>query len=158
MIMATAPLTFGGEETFSVPPERLFAALTDLDQLLKTIPDLVSSEKIDDRTLHCVVRPGFSFLRGTLRLAITIVDRDAPKSASMRISADGIAAHISIESRLQIDPIEGGSRLAWTAAVVELKGLVATISRGLISAAAERTIKSAWARVHAEVDETSPKR
>jgi carbon monoxide dehydrogenase subunit G len=152
--MATAPLTFGGEETFSVPPERLFAALTDLDQLTKTIPDLVSSEKIDDQTLHCVVRPGFSFLRGTLRLAITIVDRDTPKSASMRIAADGIGAHITIESRLQVDPIEGGSRLTWTAAVVELKGLVATISRGLISAAAERTIKKAWARVHAELDAT----
>jgi carbon monoxide dehydrogenase subunit G len=149
-----APLTFGGEETFSVSPERLFAALTDLDQLTKTIPDLVSSERIDDQTLHCVVRPGFSFLRGTLRLAIEIVDLDAPKSASMKIAADGIGAHFNIESRLQIDPIESGSRLIWTAAVVELKGLVATISRGLISAAAERTIKNAWARVHAEVDAT----
>jgi carbon monoxide dehydrogenase subunit G len=149
-----APLTFGGEETFPVPTERLFAALTDLDQLAKTIPDLVSSEKIDDRTLHCVVRPGFSFLRGTLRLTISIVDLDGPKSASMRIAADGIGAHINIESQLQIDPTEGGCKLTWTAAVIELKGLVATISRSLISAAAERTIKNAWARVHAEVDAT----
>jgi carbon monoxide dehydrogenase subunit G len=153
-----AQLTFGGDETFSVPPERLFAALTELDQLTKTIPDLVSSETIDDQTLHCVVRPGFSFLRGTLRLAITIVDLDPPQSASMRIAADGIGAHINIESQLQIDPTEGGCKLTWTAAVIELKGLVATISRGLISAAAERTIRNAWARVHAELDGTSPQR
>ena len=46
-----APLTFGGEETFSVPPERLFSALTDLDQLTKIVPDLVSSERIDERML-----------------------------------------------------------------------------------------------------------
>src|SRR4051812_43830427 len=76
-VMAS-PLTFGGEETFSVPPERLFAALTDLDQLTKIIPDLVSSERIDERTLKCVVRPGFSFLRGTLKLQISIIDRQPP--------------------------------------------------------------------------------
>jgi carbon monoxide dehydrogenase subunit G len=152
-IMST-PLTFGGEETFSLPPDRLFAALTDLDQLAKTIPELVSSEKIDGRTLHSVVRPGFSFLRGTLRLSITVVDLQPPQSARMNVAADGIGAHITVESRLQIDPLDAGSRLTWTATVVELKGLVATISRGLISAAAERTIRNAWARLHAEVDAT----
>jgi carbon monoxide dehydrogenase subunit G len=145
-------LTFGGSETFSVPPERLFAALTDLNQLATTIPDLVSSEKIDDRTLHCVVRPGFSFLRGTLRLAITIVDLDPPHSANMKVATDGIGAHILVESQLQIDQLDAGSRLTWTATVVALKGLVATLSRPLISAAAERTIQNAWATVHRELE------
>lgn len=149
--MAT-PLTFGGDETFSVPPEQLFTALTDLDELTKIIPDLVSSERIDERTLNCVVRPGFSFLRGTLKLRIAIVDLQPPQSATMHVDADGIGAHIKVESRLAIAPDQAGSRLTWTATVVELKGLVATVSRPLISAAADRTIRKAWERVHAEVE------
>ena len=149
--MAT-PLTFGGSVWFSVPPERLFAALTDLDELAATIPDLVSSQRIDDRTLHCVVRPGFSFLRGTLRLAISIVDLQSPQLARMSIAADGIGTHIAVESQLHIEAADAGSKLDWTASVVELKGLVATVSRPLISAAAERTLQNAWAKIHAKLD------
>ena len=145
------PLTFGGSESFSAPPERLFAALTDLDELAATIPDLVSSQRIDERTLHCVVRPGVSFLRGTLRLAISIVDLQPPQFARMTIAADGIGTHITVESQLHVEATDGGSKLDWTAAVVELKGLVATVSRPLISAAAERTIQNAWAKIHAQL-------
>ena len=87
-----AAVTFGGNEIFSAPPEQVFAALTDLDRLPRLIPELVSAEKIDDRTLNCVVRPGFSFLRGTLRMTITIIDMNAPKTASMKVSAAGIGA------------------------------------------------------------------
>jgi carbon monoxide dehydrogenase subunit G len=143
------PLAFGGSESFSVPPERLFAALTDLDELAATIPDVVSSERIDERMLNCVVRPGFSFLRGTMRLAITVVDLQPPQSARMSIAADGIGTHITVESQLHIEPADAGSKLDWTASVVELKGLVATVSRPLISAAAERTIQNAWVKIHA---------
>jgi uncharacterized protein len=146
------PLTFGGSESFSVPPERLFAALTDLDELAATIPDVVSSERIDERTLHCIVRPGFSFLRGTLRLAIKIVDSQLPQLARMTIAADGIGTHITVDSQLHIEAADGGSKLDWTASVVELKGLVATVSRPLISAAAERTIQNAWTKIHAKLD------
>ncbi len=85
-----APLTFGGKETLSAPPEQVFAALTDLDRLPRLIPELVSAEKIDDRTLNCVVRPGFSFLRGTLRMTIVVVDTNPPRTASMKVSATGI--------------------------------------------------------------------
>jgi carbon monoxide dehydrogenase subunit G len=149
-----APLSFGGDETFSVPPERLFTGLTNLDDLTKIIPDLVSSERTDERTLNCVVRPGFSFLRGTLKLHIEIVDLQPPQSATMHVDADGIGAHIKVESRLTIAADQAGSRLTWTANVFELKGLVATISRPLISAAADRTIRKAWERVHAEIEGT----
>ncbi len=148
--MAT-PLTFGGSESFSAPPERLFAALTDLDELAATIPDLVSSQRIDERTLNCVVRPGFSFLRGTLRLAISIVDLQPPHFARMAIAADGIGTHITVVSQLHVEAADCGSKLDWTAAVVDLKGLVATVSRPLISAAAERTIQNAWAKIHAKL-------
>jgi carbon monoxide dehydrogenase subunit G len=150
--MPTSPLTFGGTEFFSAPPEQLFAALTDIGQLSKTIPDLVSSEQIDQRTLKCVVRPGFSFLRGTLRLTISLGEFRPSESATMTVAAAGIGAQIRVTSELQIVPMNSGSQLNWSASVVELKGLVATISRPLISAAAEQVIQRAWQRFHAELD------
>jgi carbon monoxide dehydrogenase subunit G len=144
--MSTAPLTFGGEERFAAPPERVFDLLTDLDQLSATIPDLVSAEKTDDRTLQCVVRPGFSFLRGTLRVTIALGEIDRPTAAEMHVAAKGIGTRIGVESRVQVAADVAGSKLTWTAEVVELKGLAATVGRTLIAAAAEQVIRTAWQR------------
>src|SRR6185437_14433388 len=77
---------FGGEERFAAAPERLFAVVTDLETLSENIPNLVSAERTDERTLKCVVRPGFSFLRGTLKLTISLADLEPPTAAAMTIA------------------------------------------------------------------------
>ena len=150
--MSPAALEFQGEETFAVPPERVFTELTDLDRLAQTVPDVISAKRIDDKTLACVVRPGFSFLRGTLKLTINMLDLAPPHSATMRIDSRGIGQTVRIESQIAISPEGAGSRVAWTAAaVVELKGLVATISPPPVHAA-DQVVRTAWARMHAELE------
>jgi carbon monoxide dehydrogenase subunit G len=152
-----APFEFHGEEHFDVPPARLFADLTDLDFFAQIIPDLQSSQRVEERTLKCVVRPGFSFLRGTLNLTIALGEMSPPQLAAMQVTADGIGAHLAIDSQLEIAPDATGSRLNWSGTVVELKGLVATISRPLIRAAAEQVIRQSWQNVRTALDE-QPKR
>ena len=142
--MSAATLEFQGEEHFAVPPERVFAVLTDLDRLQHSIPDLVSAERVDERTLSCVVRPGFSFLRGTLKLTIHLADFVPPKSATMRIDSRGIGQTVGVESRIAIEPEGAGSKVDWRARVVELKGLVATISPALVCGAADQVVRTAW--------------
>ena len=115
------------------------------------IPDLVSAERVNDSTLNCVVRPGFTFLRGTLRLTITLAELQPPHQATMNVKAKGIGAELQVVGKLQITPTDGGSRLGWSAQVVALKGLVATISRPLIAAAAEKTIENVWQRIRAQL-------
>jgi carbon monoxide dehydrogenase subunit G len=141
------PLSFSGEEHFDVPPAQLFATLTDLGALPSIIPNLESSQRVDERTLKCVVKPGFSFLRGTLNLTIALGELAPPESAVMQVTADGIGAHLVIDSQLKIAAEGTDSRLNWSATVTELKGLVATISRPLIAAAADQVIRHAWQRV-----------
>ncbi len=151
--MAHSTTEFGGQEPFRAPPEKLFALLTDLDALAATIPDLVSSEKIDDRMLKCVVRPGFSFLRGTMKLAISVGETSPPTSATMNVDAQGIGVSMKVTSRLAISPEGEGSRLDWTANVCELKGLIAAVSPGLIKAAADQVIRHAWMAVRKQLGE-----
>jgi carbon monoxide dehydrogenase subunit G len=144
---------FGGSEQFRASPEKLFALLTDLDALSATIPDLVSAERVDERTLKCVVRPGFSFLRGTMKLAIALVDSTPPESAAMNVDAQGIGVAMKIASGLKISPDGDGSRLDWTAAIVERKGLISAVSPGLIKAAADQVIRHAWGAVRKQLGE-----
>jgi len=144
---------FGGEESFAAPPERLFALLTDLDQLAATIPDLVSSERPDERTLKCVVKPGFSFLRGTLKLSITLADLQPSESAALDVAAQGIGVAMHIVSQLRIAAEGDGSRLTWTARIERMSGLVTTVSPALVRAAADRTVRHAWQQVRTRLGE-----
>ncbi len=147
------PIEFGGEELFRASPEQLYGLLTDLDAMAATIPDLVSAEKVDGRTMKCVVRPGFSFLRGTMRLTIMLGETEPPSAAVMTVAAQGIGVSMSVLSRLVIAPEGDGSRLTWTAKVEELKGLIAAVSPGLITAAADQVIRHAWVKVRAQLGE-----
>lgn len=146
--MPLTALTFSGRETFKLPPETLFARITDLDQMVTSIPGLESSKRVDAQTVQCVIRPGFSFLRGTVNAQIRLVDSQPPKSARMEVAASGIGLSMRIESTLEVGPTADGSQLDWTATVVELKGLVATLSRPLISSAADQVIRGAWRKLH----------
>ena len=138
---------FGGEEIFAAEPARLFALLTDLDVLGEITPDKVSSARTADGGLECVVRPGFSFLRGTLKLKFTLADLAPPTAASLHVQGNGIGVDVRVESSLRISPHETGSKLAWNAKVVSLKGLVATVSSGLIAAAADQVMRQGWQKI-----------
>ena len=138
---------FGGQERFAAPPEKLFALLTDLDAMAAIIPDLVSSERVDERTLKCVVRPGFSFLRGTMRMTIALGELKPTQSAAMTVSAQGIGVSMNVVSQLNIAPDGPGSLLTWSARIDQLKGLISAVSPSLIKAAADQVIRHAWEQV-----------
>ena len=151
--MSNEPSEFGGEEHFQATPERLYAQLTDLDAMTRTIPDLLSAERAEDGSLQCVVRPGFSFLRGTLKLTIGLADLQPPSHAAMRVAAQGIGVSMRILSHLNIAADGDGSKLVWDARLEERKGLAAALSPGLIKAAADQVIRHAWAQVRGQLGE-----
>lgn len=142
--MPAAQLEFGGTENFPASPVRVFGVLTDLDAMADMIPDLQSCQRSGPQAIDCVVRPGFSFLRGTLKLHIDVGGLEPPKRATMHVAAQGIGVSMKIESQLEIEPIPTGSQLTWTARIVEQKGLVATLSPALVRAAADQVIRHAW--------------
>jgi carbon monoxide dehydrogenase subunit G len=145
-------MQFSGEETFAAPRERVYALLVDLDALPGSIPDLASSKRVDERTLEAVVRPGFSFLRGTMKLRISLDELTPPSAATLKIDSSGIGVSMKITSRMQLtEPTPGETKVAWQAEVSELKGLVATVSPGLVRAAADQVVRHGWKELHAKI-------
>jgi carbon monoxide dehydrogenase subunit G len=147
------PIEFAGEELFQASSDRVYALLTNLDAMAGTIPDLVSSERAGDQTLKCVVRPGFSFLRGTMKLQIELADLEPPERAVMQVAAQGIGVSMRIVSQLQVTSEGSGARLVWSAQVDQLKGLIAALSPSLIKAAADQVIRHAWTQVRKQLGE-----
>jgi carbon monoxide dehydrogenase subunit G len=152
--MSTPVPPLKGKERFNAPPAKLYAELTNLDALAANIPDLQSSQKVDDRTLQCVVKPGFSFIRGTMKTRIHLAETTPDQRVVMKVSASGIGMGMEIESRLNILPEDGGaaSTLDWEAAVVGRSGLLSLVGPSLIQGAAEKTIRDGWEKLRARVE------
>lgn len=139
-------LEMAGEERFEQGADRVFAVVTDLSLLAQNIPDLVSYELVSDESLKCVVRPGFSFLRMTMKTQIQMVREPESRSAKLRVSSQGIGAAMEVESQLSVSEADGGSVLKWAAQVVKTSGLVSTVSQDLVRAAADQVIRAGWQR------------
>ena len=148
-----ATLSFSGDESFDAPADRVYGLLTDAARMIEFMPDVASHEVIDAKTLRCVVRPGFSFLRGTMKMVIHIDELAAGREAKMTVDSEGIGVAMRIESTMLVEPVGERSRMRWSAEVTNMKGLVATLSPGLIKAAAEQVIRGTWDRVRARLAE-----
>jgi carbon monoxide dehydrogenase subunit G len=156
--MPAAIEPFTGEEQFDAPPARVFAAITDPETLARAIPDLTSHERVDGRTLKGTVRPGFSFMRASMKLVLTVDEAVPPAAgqpgrAEMNISSSGIGTLMKVGCRLELHAAPaGGTRLAWTATVQERKGLISAVSPALIRGAADKVIRDGWDSIRREVE------
>lgn len=148
---ALDPMT--GEELFKAARSKVFAALTDLDALKQSIPDLQSAEIIDPRTLKCVVRPGFAFIRGTMKLSIHLVKVLPDEEIVMKVNAAGIGLTMEIETNLRLEAIESlKTRLVWRTQVVNRTGLISLVGASLIQGAAEKTIRDGWTKLRERLE------
>ncbi len=98
---------FEGDRDFSLTADALFARLSDARFLVQCIPDVetVISQEADRASL--VLRPGFSFVRGTLEVSLLIVDAVAPSSARVLLHSKGIGSSSDVEAALTLAPHRG---------------------------------------------------
>ena len=145
-------LQLSGEEHFSQTPTEIWPRLTDSEFLAKCLPDLASAESDGSGRLVCRVRPGLSFIKGTLKVTLDIFDQQPPDSVRMRIHSKGIGASALVEMAFKMSEIEAGTQLSWSAEVKDLSGLLKPISHSLIAAAARKVIEDGWAAFRNQLD------
>ena len=140
-----------GEERFTQPRTEIWSRLTDAEFIAGCLPQLASAEPDDSVFLVCRVRPGLAFLKGTIRVSFDAYDRQPPASVRIRIHSKGIGSSAVVETTLALTTLDAGTRVAWSADIVELGGLLKPVSRNLIEAAAHKVIAAGWARFKEEL-------
>lgn len=145
--------TFRGEEVFQAAPQRTFEALADPDVIARCIPDLVSSERVDDRMLQCIVKPGFSFIRAKMKMTVALSEVEAPgRTLVLDIASKGIGASMKVRCRVSVHEHGEASRIEWEARITELGGLIAAVSPTLIRGAADKIVHEGWSRLRGIVE------
>jgi carbon monoxide dehydrogenase subunit G len=142
---------FEGDKDFPQPPVELWAKLTDARFLVQCIPDVesVTEQEADHAVL--VLRPGFSFVRGTLDVTLRVVDAVSPASARYVVVSKGIGSSADVEATVALAPEGTGSRVHWTAEVKTLGGLLKMVPSGLIRGAAQKVVNDAWNAVEGKL-------
>jgi carbon monoxide dehydrogenase subunit G len=144
-------IRFEGDRDFTQAPADLWSKLTDPQFLVVCIPDVQKVESASADQAKLVLRPGFSFARGTLDIDLKVVDAVAPTSARMIIHGKGIGSSSHVEATLALSPQGSGSRVHWVAEIKELGGLLKLVPGGLIRGAAEKVVNDAWTAVGARL-------
>jgi carbon monoxide dehydrogenase subunit G len=143
---------FEGDRTFPLPPEPLFAKLRDADFLAHSVPDAtVNGQPTRDRAAY-TVRPGFSFARGTMDVTLEVLDAREPEALKYRLTSKGVGSSNVVETELHLTPEGDGTRVHWTARIVDLGGLLKMVPAGLIRGAAQKVIEDVWAGVAARLE------
>jgi carbon monoxide dehydrogenase subunit G len=141
-----------GSQDFSKPVAEAWTRLSDARVLAPCIPGVETIRQADADEAVCVIRPGFSFVRGTLELTLRVLERVPDKLVRLQINSKGIGSTTEVSAVLNLEPKEGGSQAQWTADVT-LGGLLRAVPAGLIQAAAQKVIGDAWSAVAAKMSE-----
>jgi carbon monoxide dehydrogenase subunit G len=146
-------LHFEGDTDFSQPPTFVRAKLSDVSFLASCIPDLQSATPREDGTVVCVVRPGFSFIRGTLEVTIQVAEAVEGQPLRIQAHGKGIGSSNDVELALQFAERDGGTQIHWTADVTKLGGLLKAMPTGLLKGAAQKVIADVWQQAKQKVAE-----
>ena len=126
-------LQVSGKEDFSQLASEIRDCLTDAEFLANCLPDLETAEYDESGSLVCRVRPGLSFVKGTLKVALDIFDERSSDAVRIHVRSKGIGSSALVETAAKLSTIDTGTRLHWSEEVTELGGLLKPASRGLVA-------------------------
>jgi len=147
---------FEGERKLLQEPGTCWSQLTDPGFLVQCIPNIESLSQSQPDQLRFKVRPGVSFVRGTLDVVVKIDKIEPAKSARYRIHSQGIASSSEVEVLLTFTPAESGTHLNWAADIKLLGGLLKAIPQGLIQASAHKVINDILSAVETKLNAVPP--
>jgi carbon monoxide dehydrogenase subunit G len=142
---------FEGERIFLLPPDKLWPKLRDAAYLARCIPDGTPHDGATRDKAACTVRPGFSFMRGSIDVTIEVLGGQEPTSLKFSQKSKGIGSSSEVETALTLSPCEEGTKVTWRAEVKSLGGLFKMVPSGLIRGAAQKVIEDVWSGVAEKV-------
>ena len=144
-------MQFQGERTLAVPIDIVYSRLTDATYLTSCIPDATPVGTPTADVAQCSVRPNLSFARGNLDVAIKVILRQPNAASKFMLTSKGIGSGADVEANLTFSSDGDQTKIAWTAAIVKLNGLLKMVPAGLIRGAAQKIIDDVWTRIDAKL-------
>jgi carbon monoxide dehydrogenase subunit G len=147
-------LRFEGNSILPGPAAVNAARLKDATYLVKRLPDLEKITSVEPTRATFTLRPGLSFVRGTLEVKLEI--REEGDCIIHYMKGKSIGSTNDVEARMTLSDSDGQTRLDWVAEVKNITGLLKAVPQGLIKAAAQKVIADTIAALQKGLSEDRP--
>jgi carbon monoxide dehydrogenase subunit G len=140
-----------GEQLLPLPLAQVWPRLSDLGFLVECIPDSSDAQVLSADRARCVVRPGVSFLRGSIDVDIARTMMKEPSELEFHVASKGIGSGADVTTRLRLDDADAQTRVTWSAEVAKLGGLLKMVPSALLQATAQKVIGDVWQGIAARL-------
>ena len=131
------------EGAFDVPApmDKVYDFVNDPHKVTKIFPDVQSVKVIDDDNFQVKAKVGMSFIKGTMDVKMTILERKKPTFSKLRARGTGLNSAVDLESTFNLeDGPNGGTHVKWSADA-KISGMMASVGSRLIDAQAHKYVK-----------------
>jgi len=139
-----------GDRDFALPPEELFARLSNAAFLAGCLKDVEVVRASADEA-EWKMRPKLAFMSGSIESVLTITGRASPDEMRASVLSKGIGATAKVETRLTFVPHGEGTRVHWELEIVQLTGLLKLAPKALIQAAAGKVVDDVWQMIESKL-------
>jgi uncharacterized protein len=122
---------------FTVPREKVFAALVDPSVLQKCIDGCEKMEKTGEDCYAAHLKIGVAGIKGTYVGQIRIADQNPPESFTLQAEGKGSPGWVKGTGKIQISPKDEGSEIRCEAEG-QVGGLIAAVGSRLVEAAGKK--------------------
>jgi carbon monoxide dehydrogenase subunit G len=133
-------MRFEGSVDIAAPRERVWAFVTDPNQVGQCGPGVETIEVIDDRHFKASAKVGIGFISARFNVNLEFAEMTPPEAATIKAhgQAPGSAVDATAEMRLS-DGEGGGTRMDWEADV-NIAGTIASVGARMIEGTANKMI------------------
>jgi len=144
-------LQFDGKKTLVQNAETCWTKLSDPGFLGRCISNVESVAQSGPDKIQIKLRPGVSFVRGTLDATIQIEKGEPGRSVRYSIHSRAIGSTSDAAATVQLEPTPVGTEVQWTVMIKTLGGLLKAVPQGLIKASAQKVITDIWSAVERQL-------
>jgi uncharacterized protein len=148
-------LDIGGDEAIPASVEALWVALNDPVVLTRCVPGCKNMIEIGRDAYKVDMQLKVAAVSGWFEGEISLSDKQAPKTCSIKVSGAGTLGHGNGTARFEIEPESGGaSRLVYNG-TGEIGGLVVGVGQRVLSSVSKHLISRFFVALRREFETPS---
>ncbi len=133
-------MKFSGSFDIKAPREKVWAFVTDPNQVGPCGPGVESIEVVDATHFRARAKVGVGFITARFLMDMELADQRPPDEATMRAHGQAPGSAVDMSARMRLsDDGAGGTRMDWDADV-DISGTLASVGGRMIEGTAHKMI------------------
>jgi putrescine aminotransferase len=123
------------------PPERVWALLTDADELARAMPGAGEVEAEDGRSFRTTISLAVGPIKDTYESRLAYEDEQPPKACTIVVETKGRTGQVAGRGAMRLEPSDGEGTLLRYEGDFKVSGAVAGVGQRMIAGVARKTIE-----------------